>query len=257
MKRHAAAALVFIINFGLLTTQASAQDNLPQLVKKIQPAVVTIIAYDAKGKPKTQGSGFFISPEGHFSTNYHVLSGASRAILETADGERYPVKTIVGKDSAGDLIIAVADDPFAAIGRGSLKISPIMPEVGERVVVIGSPLGLEQTLSDGVVSAGRKIDGLGEIIQITAPVSPGSSGSPVVNMKGKVIGVATLQMIRGQNLNFAVPGSRVLALQQRAAEPAKARPAPAFKSPTPSDRKPAPFKKEPSGSTDRPIEWLD
>jgi hypothetical protein len=217
MKRHPAIAATLAF-FFLLAWQARAQENLPKLVKKIQPAVVTVIAYDAKGKPIGQGSGFFINVEGYFITNYHVLAGASHGRIKTIDGETYPIEKIVAEDRSGDLVIAVTNDPFIAIGRGSLKFSAVMPEVGERVVVVGSPLGLEQTLSDGVVSSVRKITDFGEILQITAPISSGSSGSPVVNMKGDVIGVATLQMVKGQNLNFAVPGNWALALQQRTAK---------------------------------------
>jgi len=87
-----------------------------------------------------------------------------------------------------------------------LRLSRNFPEIGERVVVIGSPLGLEQTVSEGIVSA---IRGIGRLLQITAPISPGSSGSPVVNMKGEVVGVATLQFTQGQNLNFAVSAERI------------------------------------------------
>ena len=84
-----------------------------------------------------------------------------------------------------------------------------MPEIGEKVVVIGSPLGLEQTAADGIVSAIRQYRSFQKVIQITAPISPGSSGSPVVNMRGEVIGVAFMLMSAGQNLNFCVPGENI------------------------------------------------
>ncbi len=84
-----------------------------------------------------------------------------------------------------------------------------MPQEGESIVVIGNPFGLEGSVSNGIVSAVREISGYGRIIQITAPISPGSSGSPVVNMFGQVIGVATLQAEEGQSLNFAVPAERI------------------------------------------------
>ena len=80
------------------------------------------------------------------------------------------------------------------------------------MVVLGSPLGLEQTVTEGLVSAIRTVRDRGEFLQISAPISPGSSGGPVVNMNGQVIGIATFQ-VRGQNINFAVPGYRILALR--------------------------------------------
>jgi tetratricopeptide (TPR) repeat protein len=78
--------------------------------------------------------------------------------------------------------------------------------------VYGSPLGLENTVSDGIVSAIRDIPDYGRIIQITAPISPGSSGSPVLNMQGEVIGIASFQMVEGQNLNFAIPSEKITSL---------------------------------------------
>ncbi len=246
MKRYLAIATTLAFLF-LLTWQAHAQESLPKLVKTIQPAVVTVFAYDPKGKLKGQGSGFFINQEGHFITNYHVLRGAFQAEVETSDGGRYSVNTVVAEDKASDLVIAtiltIEDfDPPSSMETlkatpqihlvipkkalvpkkntiHSLKISAVRPEVGERVAVVGSPMGLEQTLSEGVVSAIRHIPDFGEILQITAPISRGSSGSPVVNMKGEVGGVATFLLKEGQNLNFAVPGNRALALKPGVGRP--------------------------------------
>lgn len=217
MNRHPTLTAIWALLFLFsLAGPILAQKDLPKLVKKIQPAVVTIIAYNAQGKVKGQGSGFFISPAGDFITNYHVLTGAARAEVRTREGRRYPMSRVLAQDQAGDLVVAAIEPP--RVNLPNLKISGVPPEVGEKVLVVGSPFGLEQTLSDGVVSAVRRIPDLGTILQITAPISSGSSGSPVVNMKGDVIGVATFIFKEGQNLNFAVPGSRVLALQRQASQ---------------------------------------
>jgi hypothetical protein len=220
MKRHSWITVIVAMGTLLwccgLADLAHAQENLPQLVRRIQPAVVTVITYDNQGKIKGQGSGFFVDSN-RFLTNYHVLAGASRVEAKTSDGKRYSVERIVAKDEAGDLVLATTENPYVDIVYAKLKISALMPEVGERVIVVGSPLGLEQTLSEGVVSALRNIPDVGEILQITAPISQGSSGSPVLNMRGEVIGVATFIIKKGQNLNFAIPGSRVLALMRRTA----------------------------------------
>jgi len=215
MNRHPAVAAAWaLLWLWLGTGQAIARESLTQLVKRIQPAVVTVVAYDAQGRVKGQGSGFFINQQGHFLTNHHVLTGAARAEVRTREGRRYPMTRFLAQDQAGDLVVAAIEPP--RVNLPSLKISGVLPEVGEKVLVVGSPFELEQTLSDGVVSAVRRIPDLGTILQITAPISSGSSGSPVVNMKGEVIGIATFIFKEGQNLNFAVPGSRALALQQRA-----------------------------------------
>ncbi len=94
-----------------------------------------------------------------------------------------------------------------------LPIVRAVPQEGESIFVIGNPFGLEGSVSNGIVSAVREISGYGRIIQITASISPGSSGSPVVNMAGQVIGIATLQAAEGQNLNFAIPAERIAQLK--------------------------------------------
>ena len=205
--------MILVFATGRVLTRGG-RDDLPGLVKRVQPAVVTVISYNAMDEMVFQGSGFFMAPGGRFLTNYHVLASAARAEVKTARGRCYPVKGVMAADPDWDLVVAEIVSPHE--GSSSLQISGAVPQVGERVAVVGSPLGLEQTLSIGVVSAVRHMSG-GAYLQISAPVSPGSSGSPVINMAGEVVGVASLQVVKGQNLNFAVPGHRALTLQQQAA----------------------------------------
>jgi Tfp pilus assembly protein PilF len=200
--------LFFCFIFSL---SALAQEKLPEIVKKIEPSTVVILTYDKDGKIIGQGSGFFISEEGDIITNRHVLAGAHRAEVKTTNGKVYPITLIVAEDKEADIIKASVNIHLEPVLP--LAISSSIPEVGERVAVIGSPLGLERTVSDGIVSAVREIPAFGKIYQITAPISQGSSGSPVVNMKGEVIGVATFQFVEGQNLNFAIPGERIAKLK--------------------------------------------
>jgi S1-C subfamily serine protease len=198
--------LPFFCGWG--ANQARAQENLPALIKRIQPAVVTVIGYNADGKVIRLGSGFFVSENGHLITNLHV-SGVARAEVKLPKGELYPLTTLLSEDKQADLVKLSVE-----ITGGTphyLQVSGSRPEVGEHVLAVGSPMGLEQSVSEGLVSAIRTIRSRGEFLQISAPISQGSSGGPVVNLKGQVIGVATFQ-IRGQNINFAAPGSRVLAL---------------------------------------------
>jgi len=185
-------------------------ESLPSLIKKIRPSTVIIFAYDDKGEFLKLGSGFFISQNGDVITNYHVIQGASSAEIKTADEKTYPITYIVAGDEQNDLIRLSVNIPSPDVYP--LSLSKTIPEVGERIIVYGSPLGLENTVSDGIVSAIRDIPDYGRIIQITAPISPGSSGSPVLNMQGEVIGIASFQMVEGQNLNFAIPSEKISSL---------------------------------------------
>ena len=199
--------MILVSIFIIFSTLVFASENLPSVIKRIKPSVVIVFAYDNKGEFLKLGSGFFISQSGDIITNYHVLRGASSAEAKTSDGKTYPITYIVAKDERSDIIRLSVDISSKYVH--SLSLSATIPEIGERILVYGSPLGLEKTVSDGIVSAIREVPGYGKLIQITAPISPGSSGSPVLNMKGEVIGIATFQMVEGQNLNFAIPGERI------------------------------------------------
>ena len=189
---------------------ARAQEFLPELVKRIKPSAVAIETFDGKGNTLSRGSGFFIAQD-RIITNRHVIERASRVEVHLLDGRKFPVKGVLAVDGEGDLALLQVDVPPAlAI---ALPIVRSVPQEGETVVVIGNPYGLEGSVSNGIVSAVREIPGYGKIIQITASISPGSSGSPVVNMAGQVIGIATLQAAEGQNLNFAVPAERISQLK--------------------------------------------
>lgn len=183
-----------------------AQD-LVTLVGRVQPAVVSIGVFDENDEVMATGTGFFINESGHVLSNFHVLKGAHSAKVRLSDGTIYPVAEVLGGDEVADLIWLRIDAPKKTFPY--LTIKREIPSVGERILVLGHPLGLEFTVSDGIVSAVRDVPEFGKVIQMTAPISPGSSGSPVMNMRGEVIGVATFQFLDGQNLNFAMPGELV------------------------------------------------
>jgi S1-C subfamily serine protease len=204
-----AAVLFLVLSAGGLGV-APAQDSLPGLIKRVVPALVTVVGFDAGGKVTRLGSGVFIDPEGHLITNLHVIKGAARAEVKLLHGEVYPLTAMVAADEKADLVKLAVKLPGGV--PHYLQVSGARPEVGERVLVLGSPLGLEQTATDGMVSAIRTVQNRGEFLQISAPIAPGSSGGPVVNMQGQVIGIVTFQL-KGQNINFAAPGYRILALR--------------------------------------------
>jgi len=199
--------LFFILT--MVVPKTSAQD-LPDLVRRIKPSAVAIETFDARGEQLSRGSGFFIDSE-RVVTNRHVIENAYRAEVHSFNGYVYPVKGVVAVDAEGDIAVLRVEAPAGQVR--SLALDRTSPQEGESVVVIGNPFGLEGSVTNGIVSAVRDIPTFGRIIQITAPISPGSSGSPVVNMHGQVIVVATLQITGGQSINFAIPSERISQLQ--------------------------------------------
>lgn len=201
---------LFLLLASAFVFDTNAQDLLPELVRRIKPSSVAIETFDAKGNTLSRGSGFFIAAD-RVITNRHVIEKSSRVEVHLIDGKKFTVRGVLAVDGEGDLAMLQVEVPLAlAI---PLPIARSVPQEGESIVVVGNPFGLEGSVSNGIVSAVREISGYGKIIQITAPISPGSSGSPVVNMYGQVIGVATLQAAEGQSLNFAVPSERIFQLK--------------------------------------------
>ncbi len=211
MKSFVSKIFILLAALSSGAVAARAQDFLPELVKRIKPSAVAIETFDAKGATVSRGSGFFVA-DGKVITNRHVIEKSSRAEIHLVSGKSFAVKGVLAIDGEGDLALLQVDVPENA-GALPLPIEKVAPQEGESIVVVGNPYGLEGSVSNGIVSAVREIAGYGKIIQITAPISSGSSGSPVVNMRGQVIGVATLQAAEGQSLNFAVPSERIAGLK--------------------------------------------
>jgi S1-C subfamily serine protease len=167
-----------------------------QIAEKAIPSVVLIRI------PTGLGSGFVVAADGRIVTNLHVIAQARSATVVLSDGREFSDVQVMGADYRHDLaLLRIGAKGLAPIALGdSARV-----RVGERVVAIGHPLGLGNTVSDGLVSALRDIgDGL-SVLQVSAPISPGSSGGPLLNDRGQVIGVSTLIVTKGQNLNFGVP----------------------------------------------------
>lgn len=190
------------------TVSVKAQESLPELVRRVKPSVVAIVTYDAKGEALMTGSGFFVRP-GEVVTNLHVMRGAMRAEIKTleAKGRVYPVLGMLAIDPEGDLAILSVSVPIERTRK--IELATAMPEEGETIVVIGNPLRLEGSVSSGIISALREVPNVGKILQITAPISHGNSGSPVFNLRGQVVGVVTVKVTNGQNINLAISYTRV------------------------------------------------
>ena len=171
-----------------------------ELAAYARDAVVNVVAY--KGADVLQsGTGFFIRSDGVLVTNLHVVAGAEKLTVELSDGEIFDNVYVLSRDDRRDLILL-------QIPAAPPRVLSVTDQrdiiIGERVYVIGNPLGLQGTFSDGLVSGKRVEEGVTHI-QITAPISEGSSGGPVMNEAGTVIGVATSFYTDGQNLNLAIP----------------------------------------------------
>lgn len=196
--RSAAIALVALP--GAVTPLAS-QVSARTIAASAQPAVVLITSLDTSGAARGRGSGFFVSSDGLFITNYHVIEEASSLEVTLATGEVFDNVYLVTTDPRRDL--AILKIPIE--GQRHLKLgSDSQAAVGDPVYAVGNPLGLEGTFSNGIISSIRT-DGGVRLLQITAPISPGSSGGPLLNSVGEVIGVTTAFMREGQNVNWAVP----------------------------------------------------
>ena len=201
-------ALVALLVFAASTR---AEDSLPELIRRVKPSVVSVITYNAAGEVALTGSGFFVRP-GQVLTNLHVVEGAHHAEIRTFEGKgkTYQVSGLVNVDREGDLVVLSVDMP--AERARVAETTAVIPEEGEKIFVIGNPLRLEGSVADGIVSAVREVPSLGRIVQITAPISHGNSGSPVFNMRGQVVGIVTIRVMNGQNINLALGASRFPAL---------------------------------------------
>lgn len=164
------------------------------------PSVVLIIVNDSHSQPLAMGSGFLVK-DGVVATNFHVIEGGFSASVKNVDSDS-PV-TVDG------ILAADPDQDLALLKVSGLHGAPLpmatgkTVEIGERVYAVGNPKGLQGTFSEGIVSAKRS-EHSRTLVQITAPISPGSSGGPVLDKDGAVIGIATATLKDGQNLNFAV-----------------------------------------------------
>jgi S1-C subfamily serine protease len=188
---------------GVAVQSKPHRKDIATIAKEANGAVVSIVMSDKEGHPIAQGSGFLISKDGWVVTNYHVIKSGSSAVVKLPDGAFFPVDGIVASDKGRDVaIIKAHGNDFRTLTFGdSARL-----QVGEEVVAIGNPLSLESTVSNGIVSAIRTVEEEGgKFLQITAPISHGSSGGPLLNMAGEVVGITSAVIMGGENLNFAIP----------------------------------------------------
>lgn len=178
------------------------------VVETVSPAVISVSGRGTDGRGGS-GSGFIVTPDGYAITNSHVIDDRPELVAETADGDRLRAE-LVGDDPATDLAIvrlAASGLPYSQLGDSDAL------RVGQLVIAMGSPLGLQSTVSTGVVSAlGRSMRGrdgrlIENVIQHAAPINPGNSGGPLVDSRGLVVGINTAIIAMAQGLGFAIPSN--------------------------------------------------
>ena len=194
---HVLFAVVLFLDGASVTTAETAQE----IARSAFASTVLLVAVDEDGEPISQGSGFFVRGS-DVASNYHVIEAAAEVYVKPLGrDEIHYVEDIVAIDTDWDLVVLKT----SATGSRVLPLgSSVAVSVGDTVYAVGNPHGLEGTFSQGIVSSIREFDS-GRLLQITAPISEGSSGGPVISARGEVIGISVGQLDNGQNLNFAIP----------------------------------------------------
>ena len=186
-----------------------------EIFAKVSPAVVMVEALDANDYLMNLGSGFIVQSDGRVVTNFHVIEKAHSLRITTADGQELMVVAVVSQDIDRNLAVLQVDGkelPIVQLGNSSEV------RTGARVFAIGNPLGLQNTLSEGLISNHQRLFNGQSYLQISVPISPGSSGGVLVNELGAVIGVTLGGFVGGQNLNLAIPIDDVRRLLKRKTE---------------------------------------
>lgn len=198
MPRYTLPAIIFgLISSG--STLAQTTQSPAVIFRKARPSIVLIVGSDQGGKSQTQGSGFIIGPD-RIATNHHVVVGTSTALVIFSDGGTSPITSVVADSAAKDLIILVASTgqrPAVVLG------DELALQQGDPAYAIGAPEGLDLSLTNGIVSAFRNIDGQ-FLIQSTAAIAHGSSGGPLFNSEGKVIGITSALLPAAPGIYFSV-----------------------------------------------------
>ncbi len=203
MKKALTVQILLSVILLALSATVLGKRSVSLIASRYASSVVSITALDEDGKPLSKGSGFFVDTEGSVVTNHHVLAGSVEARVRTSDGRQGRVLEITRDDPLLDLVVV----------RTSLrKTIPLILgdsdaiRIGDEIIIMGNPAVLKDSVSLGTVRDVLKAEGI-TLIQSTAPILPGSSGGPMMNPEGKVIGVATAFLDLGQNVSFAMPAN--------------------------------------------------
>lgn len=192
--------------FYSVSTRALPSRSVRELVNQLGEAVVQVRT------PSGLGSGFFINEEGFLLTNFHVIEGETQISIEVyhqrggeLERKSYKQVRIVAMNKFGDLALLKIDDPAAPKFKFVQFGSADALSVGDAVFAVGSPLGLERTVTEGILSTKTRQMGGDLYLQTTAQINPGNSGGPLFNLRGEVVGVTNMKITFGEGLGFAIP----------------------------------------------------
>lgn len=242
-----AASAIFLAAVSILSAQTTSQPTPPatqpttapavltasELFEYASPAVVQLLVKDEDGTVIASGSGVIIEiarwKESWWAsvfpttilTNWHVIRPAVEIEVVFSSGENAAAQFVIAKDEHTDLaILPIGRNPSGRVLQISRAPSP---KIGDRVFAIGSPKGLQNTLSEGIVSGYRAFDEDTELVQFSAPISPGSSGGPLLLPDGSILGITSSFISTGQNLNFAIPRSAIASILRTILEESRLR----------------------------------
>ncbi len=207
---------------GMIIISLLTQNLTPLAAAQQEPSIANLFAQQAdsivlimakvNNRKGSLGTGFIVSPNGLIVTNYHVIKKAKKIAVKLRNEKTYSQVTIIAFDQKKDIaLIKIEGNKLKPVTLGNSE--RVVP--GEKVVAIGNPLGLESTVTDGLVSSVRHLEKGSELLQISVPLSEGSSGGPLFNLKGEVIGITTASLIKGQSLNFAIPINQLRPLLEK------------------------------------------
>jgi serine protease Do len=189
----------YLLSILFIIFTFSNGQKLSDLVEKNEKAIFQILTYDEYGSPNSSGTGFYVNSKGLGFTNVHLFENVSIAYIRDINGNLKRINKINRICEPCD-IAEFSVDLNPNESTNFLELTNEIPPKASEIFVIGNPQGFENTVSTGIISSIR--DDGNKIIQITAPISPGSSGSPIMDLKGNVIGISTYNYEDGQNLNF-------------------------------------------------------
>ena len=194
-----------------IRSQEPTPKTTPEIVNEVSAAVVVLTTEGRGRTPDSQASGVIIHDGKTIITNLHAVAGASKVSVHFADGRTIEAAGYMGMDEKRDLICIQIAERFKSGSYPDLAALEDL-SIGQKVVAIGSPQGLTNTVSEGIISGVREFETGTKVIQTTASVSPGSSGGGLFNDQGQLVGITSFLYIEGQNLNFAFPTDYIIPL---------------------------------------------